>query len=346
MDNKKFIRIAYNTIIILLILVAAWLLISKFVHFGNVEYTDNARIEQHITPVNARVPGYIKEIRYEEYQQVHKGDTLVIIEDAEFRLALAQAKANLANAIAGGSATSAGITTTSSNISVTTAGLEEARVQMDNARREDERYAALLAKGAVTKQQYDNIHTARLAAEARYEAVSHQKEMVSSARNEQTHRLSQSRAGIEAAEAAVHSAELNLSYTVVIATADGVVGHKDIHEGQLVQPGQTLCSIVDTSDMWVVANYRETQMPGIAVGCKVRIKVDAVPDVEFTGEVERISDATGSAYSMIPQDNATGNFVKVEQRIPVRIKFSHDKATDKLRAGMNVECEVESPEHE
>ena len=203
--------------------------------------------------------------------QRNPNDRFGVIEDAEFRLALAQAKANLANAMAGGSATSAGVSTSSSSVSVTTAGLEEARVQMENARREDERYAALLAKGAVTRQQYDNVHTARLATEARYEAMSHQREAANSVRNEQSHRLAQSQAAIEAAKAAVHTAELNLSYTVVLATADGMIGHKDIHEGQLVQPGQTLCSIVDASDMWVVANYRETQMPAIAVGCKVRM---------------------------------------------------------------------------
>lgn len=340
MDNAKITRIAYNVIIVLLIIVAAWLLITKFVHFGNVEFTDNAHIEQHITPVNARVPGYIKEIRYEEYQHVKKGDTLVIIEDAEFRLALAQAKANLANAIAGGSATVASVNTMASGVSVSAAGVEEARIQMENARREDERYAALLGKGAVTKQQYDNIHTAFLAAKARYEATSHQKEMASSTQNEQAHRLAQSQAAIEAAKAAVHSAELNLSYTVVVATADGVIGHKDIHEGQLVQPGQTLCSIVDGTEVWVVANYRETQMPHINIGAKVKMKVDAMPDETFLGEVERISDATGSAYSMIPQDNATGNFVKVEQRIPVRIKLQRTDAVKSLRAGMNVECEI------
>jgi membrane fusion protein (multidrug efflux system) len=340
MENTKFVRIAYNFIIGALIVVGVCLVVKNFVHFGNVEFTDNAHIEQHITPVNSRVPGYIKEIRFEEYQHVSKGDTLVIIEDAEFRLALAQAKANLANAMAGSSATTAGISTTSANISATSAGIEEIRVQMENAKREDDRYAALLDKDAVTRQQYDGVHTAYLAAKARYESVKHQKESLASVRNEQGHRLSQSQAGIDAAKAAVHLAELNLSYTVIIATADGVIGHKDIHEGQLVQPGQTMCNIVDGTDMWVVANYRETQMPNIAVGSKVRMRVDAVPDVEFEGEVERISDATGSAYSMIPQDNATGNFVKVEQRVPVRIRFAKDDCRDKLRAGMNVECEV------
>ncbi len=340
MNNNKLIRIAYNVIIGLLLLGGVILVIKNFCHFGDVEYTDNAHIEQHITPVNSRVPGYIKEIRFEEYQQVHKGDTLVIIEDAEFVLALAQAKAQLANAQAGTSAAGAGISATAASISQAQAGIEEVRVQMENAKREDERYAALLKKDAVTRQQYDGMHTAYLAAKARYDAMSHQKASLAGVKNEQGHRLSQSQAGIEAAKAAVHMAELNLSYTVIVATADGVIGHKDIHVGQLVQPGQTMCSIVDGSEMWVVANYRETQMPNIAVGSKVEMKVDAVPDVKFTGEVERISDATGSAYSMIPQDNATGNFVKIEQRIPVRIRIDRNEAVNKLRAGMNVECEV------
>lgn len=133
-------------------------------------------------------------------------------------------------------------------------------------------------------------------------------------------------------------ARLNLSYTVITATADGVVGKKQIHEGQLVQPGQTLVDIVDNTDLWVVANFRETQMPHISVGRKVRMTADAVPGVVFWGTVERISDATGSAFSLIPQDNATGNFVKVEQRVPVRIRFKSRQNIQRLRAGMNMEC--------
>ena len=342
MENTKVIRIAYNVIIAVLIMVGIFFVVKNFCHFGDVEFTDNAHVEQHITPVNSRVPGYIKEIRFEEYSQVKKGDTLVIIEDAEFRLALAQARAQLANAQAQTSATSSGINTTSENINATLANIEEMRVQMENARREDERYSALLKKDAVTRQQYDGVHTAYLAAKARYDAVSHQKASLASVKNEQGHRLSQSQAGIEAAEAAVHMAELNLSYTVIVATADGVVGHKDIHVGQLVQPGQTMCEIVDGTEKWVVANYRETQLPNIAVGSKVRMAVDAVPGISYEGVVERISDATGSAYSMIPQDNATGNFVKIEQRVPVRIRFTtaNKDALARLRAGMNVECEV------
>lgn len=344
MNKKRLLRLTYNLIIAVLLLGGAWLVINRFVHFGNVEFTDNAHVQQHITPVNTRVQGFIKEIRFREFQPVRRGDTLVIIEDSEFRLRLAQAEADLANALAGRSVTSTGITTTQTNIGVTEAAIEEARVQMENARREEARYAKLLRDDAVTQQQYDNVHTACLAAEARYTQMQRQRESLASVKNEQGQRLGQNAAGIELAQAAVNLARLQLSYTVITATADGVVGRKEIHEGQLVQPGQTMVDIVDASDLWVVANYRETQMRHIDVGSRVKVTADALPGVEFEGTVESIADATGSAFSVIPQDNATGNFVKVEQRVPVRIRLKEYKDIARLRAGMNMECEVEYEE--
>lgn len=342
MKQKKLLRTIYNICVLVILLVGVWLVVNHFVHFGQGEYTDNATVQQHITPVNARVGGFIKEIRFNEYQPVHRGDTLVIIEDSEFILALAQAEANLQRELAGGNATTSGMATTRQNISVTDAGIEEARVRLEEAQREEKRYAQLLKEDAVTRQQYDQMHTAWLAAKARYEQAQRSRGTLASTETEQGHRLSQNKAAIEVARAQVQLARLNLSYTAIIATADGVVGKKNIHEGQLVQPGQAMVDIVDNSELWVVANYRETQLPGIKVGAKVKVEADAVPGVTFEGTVERISDATGAAFSMIPQDNATGNFVKVEQRIPVRISLGSDrKKLANLRAGMNVVCTVE-----
>lgn len=339
--DKKLLRTIYNICVLVLLVIGAWLVVNHFVHFGDGEFTDNATVQQHITPVNTRVGGFIKEIRFSEYQPVHKGDTLVIIEDSEFRLQLAQAEANLQREMAGGEATTSGIGVTRQNMSVSDAGIDEARVRLDNARQDDQRYAQLLKSDAVTQQQYDQIHTNYLAAKARYEQVVRSRATLTRTEQEQGHRLSQNKAAIDVAQAQIKLARLNLSYTVITATADGVVGKKNIHVAQLVQPGQAMVDIVDNSELWVVANYRETQLPGISLGAKVSIKADAVPDVEFEGTVERISDATGSAFSMIPQDNATGNFVKVEQRIPVRIHLEGDKSKlAKLRAGMNVECTV------
>lgn len=341
MITRKVKKLIYNIVIVCLLAAGLIYVCSRFFHPG-VEYTDNAQVKQHITPVNTRVQGFVQRICFDEYKPVHKGDTLVIIEDTEFRLRLAQAEADLANALAGQEATTAGIATTQNNLSVNDAGIAEVRVQLENARRELERYKRLLAEDAVTRQQYDNILTAYEATKARYEQVSRVKHSTSLTKNEQTHRLGQNEAAVHLAQAAVELARLNLSYTVITATCDGVTGRKDIHEGQLVQPGQTMVDIVDGTDLWVIANYRETQLPHIHEGDRVTLTADAVPGVTYTGTVESISDATGAAFSLIPQDNATGNFVKVEQRVPVRISLAGNdpERLKLLRAGFNVECKV------
>lgn len=340
MENIK--KYVYNTVVIVLIAVGAIVVILNFSHFGNVEFTDNARVRQHITPQNTRVQGFIKEVRFEEFQKVKKGDTLVVIEDAEFRLRLAQAEADLARMEESSKATGTSIATTDAGIRVTNAGIEEARVNLENAKREDARFEALLKNDAVTQQQYDNVHTAYLSAKARYEQVAHSRATQTSVKNEQGHHLSASICSLRLAKAAVELARLNLSYCYIIATCDGVVGTKDIEEGMLVQPGQTMVNIVSSNSKWVEANYKESQLPDIHEGSEVEITADAVPDIVYKGRVERISKATGSAFSLVPIDNATGNFVKVEQRVTVRISLDGNKPEDlaKLHAGYNVECRV------
>lgn len=342
MVTRKTKKLIYNTTVIALLLIGVAYVCSRFIHLGNVEYTDNAQVRQHITPVNTRVQGFIKKIYFDEYKPVHKGDTLLVIEDSEFKLRLAQAEADLANALAGRQATNAGIATTQNNISVNDATVEEIRVQRANAGRELQRYKKLLEQDAVTKQQYDNVKTAYDAINARYEQALRTRHSTSLSKNEQGHRLGQNEAAVRLAQAAVDLAKLNLSYTVIVATCDGVTGRKDIHEGQLVQPGQTMVDIVDDGELWVVANYRETQLPNIKEGASVTFTADAVPGVEYKGVVESLSDATGAAFPLIPQDNATGNFVKVEQRVPVRIRLHGNDTADvrRLRAGFNVECKV------
>lgn len=336
-------KIIYNIFASLLLIGAIIWVTSRFVHLGNVEYTDNAQVKQHIVPVNSRVQGFIKEIRFDEYQQVRKGDTLVIIEDTEFRFRLAQAEANLQNARTGKAVTNSGIETTQNNIAVSDAGIEEARIRMENAERNYLRFKNLLSQEAVTQQQFDDMQTNYEAAKARYELLVRQKQSTRLIKAEQHQRLGQNDAGIQLAEAAVELARLNLSYTVIIAPCDGTTGRKEIQEGQLIQPGQTMVDVVDSEDKWVVANYKETQTANILPGQEVEIEVDAVPDVVFKGTVRSISQATGASFSLLPQDNSAGNFVKIEQRIPVRIDFCDDNDKEKLArvgAGMNVECKV------
>lgn len=339
--NKK--RAIPNFFILLVLAVGIGWTFARFIHWGNVEFTDNAQVKQHLTPVNTRVQGFIKRICFEEYQHVKKGDTLVVIEDTEYRLKVAQAEADYRSALAGKTAMYTTINTTQNNILVTDAAIEEQRVRLKNAEADYKRYQGLLKEEAVTPQQFDRVKTDYEATKARYEQLLRQKQSTSLVKQEQTQRLDQNESSIKLAEAALDLARLNLSYTVILATADGVTGRKDIHEGELVQPGQTLVTLVDGAEKWVIANYKETQTTCMQQGQLVDIKVDALPGIDFEGRISSISDATGSFYSLIPQDNSAGNFVKVEQRIPVRIEFTdrnRKEDLERLRAGMNVECTV------
>lgn len=343
MANIKRNKQISNIVLTIVILAGICWVCSHFFHLGNVEYTDNAQVKQHITPINTRVPGFIKKIYFEEYQKVKKGDTLLVIEDSEFRLRLAQAEANYLNSLVGKNAMHTTISTTQNNILVTDASIKEAAVRLKNAEADFKRYSEMIKKNAVTAQQYDRVKTEFEAAKARYEQVTRQKQSTSLVKHEQTQRLQQNEAAIKLAEAELNLAKLNLSYTVIVATADGMTGRKNIHEGQLVQPGQTMVTLIDNAEKWVIANYKETQTSVMKNGQPVEIKVDAVPGVKFKGVVSSISDATGSSMSLMPQDNSAGNFVKVEQRIPVRIEFTSDNKKEDmehLRAGMNVECKI------
>ena len=341
MEKNRLYRYSYNALIVLCLLGGAVYVVSQFIHFGRGEFTDNARVRQNIVPQNCRIQGFIREVRFTDFQQVQKGDTLAIIEDVEFRLRLAQAETDLIRAQQDSKGTASSIVTTKTSMTVTEAGIEAARVQMENAQREDTRFKNLLNQDAVTRQQYDQVHTAYLSAKAAYEQAVRSRQMQSAIVAEQGHQLSASEQGIELARRAVELARLNLSYCYIIATCSGTVGAKEIHEGQLVNPGQTLVSIVDSGERWIEANYKESQLPHIKVGSKARITADAVPGIQYTGTVERISGATGSAFSLIPIDNATGNFVKVEQRVTVRIKLDQNDDVAKLKSGYNVECIVE-----
>ncbi|MDE6264044.1 MAG: HlyD family secretion protein [Paramuribaculum sp.] len=338
--NKKIL--SYIISIIVVIAAVIWVG-SKFIHLGNVEFTDNARIQQQIVPVNSRVQGYIKEIRFKEFEKVRKGDTLVIIDDADMRLMVAQARADYRNAVAGRGVADRSVSTASSNVAVSDASIAEAKVLMEHAAGELDRYRKLLEKEAVTRQQFDNVKTDYEAKKARYDMLKRQRSATTTVVEEIRGRIAQNDAGVELAKALLETAELHLSYTVITAPCDGYTSRKEIQIGQLVQPGQTLLDIVDSSDIWITANYKETQLKHITVGAEVKIKVDAVPGVVFNGIVTAMSKATGAEISLLPQDNSAGNFVKVRQRVPLRIEFTgENKPVDmeRLRAGMNVECEV------
>lgn len=339
-DKKAIIR---TIVIIAIIAVGIIWVCSHFFHLGNVEWTDNAQVRRNIVPINSRVQGYIERICFNDFEEVHKGDTLVVIENSEHLLRVAQANAAYQRSLVENTAMGTTISTTENNLSVNDAAIDELKVRLAQAEKNYNRYEQLLAQKAVTRQQYEDVKTNYDALKAKYDMLVRQKNSTRLVKIEQTQRLEQRQADVEAAKAALDMAQLNLSYTVVTAPCDGIASKKNIQIGQLIQPGQNLLSLVESDNVWVVANYKETQMNNIKDGMTVKIKVDAVPDITYSGVVTSISYATGAQYSAIPVDNATGNFVKVKQRVPVRIDFSDDNSSEnlsRLSSGMNVECEV------
>ena len=332
-------KIAVNAVVITLLVVGIGWIVSTFIHLGGA-WTENAQVRRDIVTLSARVPGFVSEVRFKDFQKVSKGDTLVIIEDSEYRLHVAQAAADLENARTGRKAMGTSISATDNNIAVSDAALQEVRIQFENAEREYKRFSDLYAKEAVTRQQYDGVKTQYEALKAKMQTMEAQKRTTRLVKTEQEQRLSQSEGGIAICEAALRLAEINLSYTVIVATCDGYVSEKFIQEGQLVNPGTPLVAIVSDARPWVIANYREKQMSRIAVGDPVTIKVDALGSKTFKGTVSSIASATGASFSPMAPDNSTGNYVKVAQKVPVKIEFDSAEDLDALAGGMSVECKV------
>lgn len=341
--NRKTRRMIQNIVVLVILAIGIWWICVQFIKFNISTFTDNAQVRRHIVPVNARVKGYIKKVCFDEYSFVHKGDTLVIIEDREYRLKLAEAEAELQNAISGKTVMSSAINTTESNIGMNEASILGTKAELENAERDLKRYSVLLKNKAVTPKQFDDAKTRYESMKAEYDMLCRKKRSTALTKNEQKEQLNQQEANIKLAKARKDYAALDVSYTVITAPTDGYTSKKTLQEGQFVEPGQTLLSVVDENDVWVVANYKETQTAKMKIGDRVRITVDAIPGIEYIGEIEAISNATGAQYSIVPQDNATGNFVKVEQRLPVKIRFTKEntkKNIRRLRAGLNVECEM------
>ena len=235
-----------------------------------------------------------------------------------------------------------GIQTTQANIAVQEANIAEAKARLWQSEQDYHRYARLLQDESVAPQQFEQVKATFEAAQARYDALVQQREAVVSQHTEATKRQTSADANILRQEAALDIARLNLSYTVITAPYDGYMGRRTLEPGQYVSAGQTLSYIVRSRDKWITANYRETQIANIYIGQEVRIRVDAIEGRTFTGRVSAISEATGSKYSLVPTDNSAGNFVKVQQRIPVRIDLVDvsDEDMAQLRAGMMVITEA------
>lgn len=330
--------------------------ITKYIHSLHHEETDDAQIDATISPVIPRVGGYVNEVRVSDNQAVRKGDTLLILDDNDLRIkldqaeaALAAAQSSLSVAQATTSAAEANTSTSQANISTVEAQIEAAKVNVWRATQDYNRYDNLVKDHSVTQQQYEQALAAKQTAERQLKVLQEQKNTASrqaSASSSQTHATSQqisvANANIKQKQADVENAKLMLSYTVITAPTDGLASKINIQQGQLVNAGQALFSIVASKTIWVTANFKETQIDKMKEGQKVTIHVDAFPGHDFSAKLSSFAAATGSKFALLPADNASGNFVKVVQRVPVKIVFTDasDKQLALLRPGMNVNVDV------
>jgi membrane fusion protein (multidrug efflux system) len=344
-------------ILILLVVVGGWFGISHYIYAQHHETTDDAQITSNISPVIPRVSGYVAEVRVTDNQRVKKGDTLIKLDDRDLRIRLEQAEAALATAKANLNATQATSTAASSNIGTTRAALgtldaqiAQAKVNVWRTTQDYNRYENLIKDHSITQQQYEQALAAKQTAQGQLDALMAQRRQAESqvtATSSQSGATAQqigvANSVIKQRQADVDNAKLELSYAVITAPADGLISKVNIQPGQFLNAGQSLFSIVLDQNVWVVANFKETQLNKMRVGQRGKIEVDAYPGHEFDAKLTSFAPATGASFALLPPDNASGNFVKVVQRVPVKIEFTNanDPLIKQLRAGMNVDVEVE-----
>ena len=246
------------------------------------------------------------------------------------------------HALAGATVIGATLQTTQTTASVYDASIAEIEIRLAKLEKDCQRYQNLVKRNAATPIQLEQIETEYEATHKKLEAVKRQQKAALSGVNEVSHRRENTEAAIQRATAALEMAKLNLSYTVVTAPCDGKLGRRTLEEGQFITAGQTVTYILPDTQKWIIANYKETQIENLRLGQEVIVTVDAISDKEFTGKITAISGATGSKYSLVPTDNSAGNFVKIQQRIPVRIDFTNLSKEDneRLAAGMMVVVKV------
>lgn len=358
MENqpKKRRSVLFPVILIVLVLAGGAYGYHIFDYRSKHEATDDAQIASNMAPVVSRISGYVEAVRVKDNQPVHKGDTLVILDHRDQQILVQQARAaletalsNVASSQAATAATSKNVNTYKAAITTANAQIEAARVNVWKTTEDLKRYANLIKDRSITQQQYEQALAAKETAEKQLQVLIEQKGQViqqTGAAESQTvassAQINVAKAMVKQREADVANALLNLSYTVIVAPEDGFVSKVPVQAGQFVQAGAQLFSLVRSNEKWVVANFKETQLSRMLEGQKAEIEIDAFPGRKFEAQITSFSPATGSSFSLLPPDNATGNFVKVVQRVPVRLDFVHpdQEIIARLRAGMNVHAEV------
>jgi membrane fusion protein (multidrug efflux system) len=335
---KKGRKLVFPIILALVLVGALIFTVKEYLYYQGHEVTDNAQVDADISPVVARVGGYVKEIRFRDNQFVHAGDTLVVLDDRDYQVRLQQATAALSSTRQNVDVSQFQVSEAKTSIVTAQANVEAAKVRVWKANEDFKRYENLYNDHAITKAQFDDAKAEKDAADAALTVA--QTQVPTQARRVSTNerQVGATASNLASRQADVDFARLQLTYTVITAPADGIVSKKNIQLGQLVQAGQTLFAIVNDQGIYITANFKETQLEHLRIGEKVDLTADAFSDSTFKGTIESFAGATGAKFSLLPPDNATGNFVKVVQRVPLRIHIDADSSFIRrnLRPGMSV----------
>ncbi|WP_316830356.1 HlyD family secretion protein [Pedobacter aquatilis] len=339
--EKKKKNIVVPIILGVLLVIGIIFGITEWNYYSKHVDTDDAQIDGDISPVVARVGGYVKDINFEENTHVTEGQVLVKLDDNDYKVKLEQAESGQKGASAGVGVAQSQIIATQANTSTAKANVEAAKVKLNLANKDYARYANLVKDGSITQQAFDQAKATQESAQAAYQAAVDQYNAAVKQVGTTQSQLAVSSNVISQRQSDIDFAKLQLSYTDIKSPATGIVSKKNVQKGQLVQAGQSLFSVVNDGSLYVTANFKETQLEKIKSGSKVEIEVDAYPEEKIEGEVYNFSPITGAKGSLLPPDNATGNFVKVVQRVPVKIKIHPSKELlAKLRPGMSVKASV------
>jgi membrane fusion protein, multidrug efflux system len=305
--------------------------------------TSDAYLQADLTPISAKVAGYVRDLPIQDFQRVHKGQVLAQLVEDDYRAAVAQAQAGVATAITQQEVLKAQHELQLANVEAAHAVVASTAATLEQNGRDLARQRRLLETGSSTTEAGEKLMTAHDQLEAQLRqnrAQAHAAERQLAVLEAQ---IAQSEAVVAAQRAALDLATINLGYTTITATQDGVIGQRQVKPGQLVGVGSQITTLTPLPKVWVIANYKETQLTHMAVGQKAEIAVDTFPGHTLRGHVLALAPASGAETALLPPDNATGNFTKIVQRIAVKIVIDDaDGLADRLVPGMSVEANVDA----
>ncbi|WP_281233842.1 HlyD family secretion protein [Flavobacterium gelatinilyticum] len=339
MEKKTESKKSVKKIKIIAIAITAVLAITLTVHFTGAQYesTDNAQLDSNLYSIRSGVTGFVKEIHFQDNQKVKRGDTLIIFDTDELQAKVQQAQAVLLNSKANLSVSKNNASAGSDNASASQKTAESnrqaigaAKAKLNKAQLDLERVNKLLDVKGATQEQLDNAKANLQIAQSEYKkSLNQEQSALASFKGAKSQaRAYSGQIGLSNAQISQRQAELNLalkqlSYAYVIAPCDGIVTKRAFNQGQYVTIGQSLCVVVDSEKHWITANFKETQIEKMKIGNNVIIKLDSHSNIELNGKIESFGGATGAKFSLLPPDNATGNFIKITQRVPVRISIDN-----------------------